>query len=626
MKKSVAITSGVIIVGAGAWLGATWYTGKRIEEQTHQYLAQANEKLVNALPGVGIRIEQDRYERGFFNSQARYTITFTTEKTEEEKTPVTIAVASRIEHGPFPGGALKRGKWLPQLAFVHSELENNELLKPVFDMAQGKPLLWSDTVVSYNGQADGEGGVAALSLKDDNGSFSFSGATVRSHYDHRSQSVKGRIEADAFVLDVHEDDEPVKASVNGIGVDIDSRMGKFGLSIGTSGMLVKSLEVTSPSLESALRVENLGYAMDITEDDTFVGGKAVYKIGKVSLGKDDFGGGELALSVAHLDGQTLKAFSETYGQMMRGLMAAGEPDDGLKDEQIGSLIENGRKLLAGNPSIGIDQLVWRNAAGESRFGLKVDLTKPQGDASNGDDFIQGGVDFLQKAIKRIDASLQISKPMAAALTEQILRLRGAEDAKREAEESIQGMAGMAEMMNLGRNDGDNIVSKFSYADGRGELNGKEVPVKEWLAELASAGGGMDADEAESVIVDELDPEMVAGIIDSAGYDYGYDENKKVFTLDAEELSPTEITVALVCAPDCGTLRLTAVYGDQQAPSAAAIKQWNASEFGRASLNKRGKAVLQYDIDVSEGMALDTVQSLLQTFLSVADDFPNAPEE
>ncbi len=623
MKKSVAITAGVIIVAAGAWLGATWYTGKRIEAQTQQYLAQANEKLANALPGVGIRIEQDRYARGFFGSQARYTITFTTEQTEEEKTPVTVAVASRIEHGPFPGGALKRGKWLPQLAFVHSELENSELLKPVFDMAQGKPLLWSDAVVSYNGQADGEGGVAALSLKDNEGAFSFSGATVRSRYDHRDQNIKGRIEADAFVLDIHEDDEPVKASVKDIGVDIDSRMGKFGLSVGTSDMLIKSLEVSSPNLESPLRVDNLGYAMDITENDSVVGGKAVYRIGKVSLGKEDFGGGELALSAAHLNGQSLKAFTETYRQMMQDLMAGNEADDGLKDEQIGALIESGGKLLAGNPSIAIDQLVWRNAAGESRFDLKVDLSKPQGD-----DFIQSGADFLQKALKRIDANLQVSKPMAAALAEQILRLRGAsaEDAKREAQESIQALAGMAEMMNLGRNDGDNLVSKFSYADGRGELNGKEVPVKEWLAELA--GGGMDEDEAESAIVDELDPEMVAGIIDSAGYDYGYDESKKVFTLDAEELSPTEITVTLVCAPACDTLRMAAVYGDQPAPSAAAIKQWNteSGEFGRASLNKQGKAVLQYDVDVYEGVALGTLQALLQRFLSVADDFPRARAE
>ncbi|OZI71738.1 DUF945 family protein [Bordetella genomosp. 12] len=628
MKKSVAITSGVIIVAVGAWLGATWYTGKRIEAQTHQYLAQANDKLAAAVPGVGIRIEQDRYERGFFHSQARYTITFTTEKTEEDNKPLTIAVVSDIEHGPFPAGALKRGKWLPQLAFVHSQLDNNDVVKPFFDMAQGKPPLWSDTILSYDGKADGTGGVAALSFKDDRGAFHFSGATVHSVYDNHDQSVKGRIEADELKLDVVEDGDQVHARISGVGMDIDSHMGKFGLSVGTSALLVKTLEVSSPGLGSTLTLDNLGYALDISEDDTFVAGKAVYKVGKLAVGKDDFGGGELALSVAHLDGQTMKVFSDTYKQMVRGLMAGRGTDEGLRDEQIASLMENGGKLLAAKPSLAIDQLVWRNSAGESRFSLKLDLAKPQSEA--GDDFIQSGAEFVQKAIKRIDANLLISKPMAIALTEQFLRLRGAdaESAKQEAEENIQAVAGMAEMMNLGRNDGDNIVSKFNYADGRGELNGKEVPVKEWLADLANAGGDTMDDDDESPVVDELDAETVADIIDAAGYEYGYNEDKKIFTVLAEELSPTDITVALICAPDCDKLRLTAVYGDQPPPSAAVIKQWNAeySSFGQASLNKRGKAMLQYEVDVSEGMSLDTIQMFLETFLAVADDFPQPPDD
>ncbi|EWM48264.1 hypothetical protein D556_0500 [Bordetella holmesii 41130] len=349
------------------------------------------------------------------------------------------------------------------------------------------------------------------------------------------------------------------------------------------------------------------------------------------MAKEDFGGGELALSVAHLDGPTMKIFSDTYKQMARGLMAGRGTDEGLRDEQIGSLIENGGKLLAAKPSLAVDQFVWRNAAGESRFSLKLDLTKPQSDAGTGEDFIQSGAEFLQKAIKRIDASLQISKPMAVALGAQILQLRGADaaEARNEAEENIQAVAGMAEMMNLGRNDGDNIVSTFSYADGRGELNGKEVPVKEWLAELANAGGAaMDEDESESPIVDELDAETVADIIDAAGYEYGYDEGKKVFTVLAEELSPTDITVALLCEPDCDKLRMTAVYGDQTPPTAAVIKHWNAeyAEFGQASLNKQGKAVLQYDVDVSEGLSLDMIQMFLEGFLAVADDFPEPPDE
>ena len=72
MKKSVAITLGVVIVGAGSWVGATWYTGKRIEEDAQRHLAQANEKLAKITPLFGLRIDQLKYERGLFSTQARY--------------------------------------------------------------------------------------------------------------------------------------------------------------------------------------------------------------------------------------------------------------------------------------------------------------------------------------------------------------------------------------------------------------------------------------------------------------------------------------------------------------------------------------------------------------------------
>ena len=114
MKKSVAITLGVVIVGAGSWVGATWYTGKRIEESSQRRLAEVNEKLAKVTPLFGLRIDQIKYERGLFSTQARYGLSLLkNDKSLDVLPDGMIEFDATIEHGPFPKGALARGALAP---------------------------------------------------------------------------------------------------------------------------------------------------------------------------------------------------------------------------------------------------------------------------------------------------------------------------------------------------------------------------------------------------------------------------------------------------------------------------------------------------------------------------------
>lgn len=620
MKKSVAITTGVVIVGAGAWLGATWYTGQRIEQQSQQYLAQANEQLARAIPGFQLRLEQESYERGFFSSKSRYTLVFGKKGDDEEQ--IRVSFKNDIGHGPFPGGAISRGYLMPKLAYVHSELESSELLKPLFEMSQGKAPLWSDAIISYDGQANTEGGIAPLSYKNDDASFTFSGATLDSVYDHRKQAVKGSLTAKELLVQDADQDSPVNLRMAGMEVNLDNRMGKFGLSVGTTGMLIKSIEVSDSENDRFVKLDKLGYSVAVSEDDTMVNALATYSLEKLRIAEDDFGSGEIAVSIKRLDGPALKALTETYQQLMRQALGS-EPSTGMQQADIEAVLANGQKVLTGNPVIAIDKLVWRNAAGDSLLTADVEFTKPVNEDGTPISLIEDHKQFAIKAIKRINADLRLSKPMVATMAEQVLRLRGmpAEQAKQEADEQVQTMAGLAEMMNAGKNDGDNIVSKFSYVDGRGELNGKEVPVAEMLAELVSSGGGMD-DEDEMMYIESFDDESLAYLLDSTGYEYALDASGRMFTLDADDLPPTEIKGTLVCDPDCTVLRMTAVYGDQKAPSAARLKEWNEEygEFAPASITKKGVAELHFEVDASQILDLETIESLLQAFLGTTDEF------
>ena len=179
MKKSVAITLAVVIVGAGSWVGATWYTGKRIEESTQQRLAEANEKLAKLTPLFGLRIDQIKYERGLFSTQARYGLSFVkNDKTPDDMPAGMIEFDTRIEHGPFPKSALARGAIAPKLAFVHAELAKTDNVKPVFELTKDVSPLVSDAVVSFGGHTASTARIAPVKVVHDGNSVDFSGMEI----------------------------------------------------------------------------------------------------------------------------------------------------------------------------------------------------------------------------------------------------------------------------------------------------------------------------------------------------------------------------------------------------------------------------------------------------------------
>ena len=127
-------------MGAGSWVGATWYTGKRIEESSQRRLAEVNEKLAKVTPLFGLRIDQIKYERGLFSTQARYGLSLLkNDKSLDVLPDGMIEFDATIEHGPFPKGALARGALAPKLAYVQAAMAKTDLVKPVFELTRTWP-------------------------------------------------------------------------------------------------------------------------------------------------------------------------------------------------------------------------------------------------------------------------------------------------------------------------------------------------------------------------------------------------------------------------------------------------------------------------------------------------------
>ncbi|CAB3677699.1 DUF945 family protein [Achromobacter piechaudii] len=648
MKKSVAITLGVVIVGAGSWVGATWYTGKRIEESSQRHLAEANEKLAKLTPLFGLRIDQLKYDRSLFSTQARYGLSLVKNDKSPDAMPAgMIEFDAVIEHGPFPKTALSRGALAPKLAFVHAEVAKTDNLKEVFALTKDVSPLISDAMVSYSGTTTSTSKIAPVSTSLQGNTIDFSGMQITGSFDRELQGVTAQGVMDKLAIDGTKSNDPVVMAITGLTMDVNSHMGKFGVSMGDSGLKIKRIDVTRKQDDVKLSLDNFSYGVKLSEDDKSINVQAAYQTGDITVNDVALGNGQAVIKLAKLDGQAVKQLSDTYNQLMRQYMAQTE-DEGLKDEQFQTMLDSAGKLLAGNPSFSIDPISWKTAKGESKLNFTLDLANPP-DAKN-----LTPQEIAAKAIKRIDATLIISKPMVQDLVAQYaVKKEGLtpEKAAEDADQTVRQMSGMAEMFNVGKNDGDNIVGKFTYADGMGNLNGKEIPADELFSGLLGAAGmgsmGDDADEpmpgmgqeepaegatpAATGVMQDFSLDTVSSLLDDMGITANKQDGDEgpVLVLDPGTTGASDLRLEFLCndfTEKCLDLVMTATYKTKKPMSLKAINSWNQEyRWTRAYLDNNNQAVLQMDMNAEGGIGKDNLQILLNTFISIAEDFNAAAQ-
>ncbi len=648
MKKSVAITLGVVIVGAGSWVGATWYTGKRIEESSQRHLAEANEKLAKLTPLFGLRIDQLKYDRSLFSTQARYGLSLVKNDKSPDAMPAgMIEFDAVIEHGPFPKTALSRGALAPKLAFVHAEVAKTDNLKEVFALTKDVSPLISDAMVSYSGTTTSTSKIAPVSTSLQGNTIDFSGMQITGSFDRELQGVTAQGVMDKLAIDGTKSNDPVVMAITGLTMDVNSHMGKFGVSMGDSGLKIKRIDVTRKQDDVKLSLDNFSYGVKLSEDDKSINVQAAYQTGDITVNDVALGNGQAVIKLAKLDGQAVKQLSDTYNQLMRQYMAQTE-DEGLKDEQFQTMLDSAGKLLAGNPSFSIDPISWKTAKGESKLNFTLDLANPP-DAKN-----LTPQEIAAKAIKRIDATLIISKPMVQDLVAQYaVKKEGLtpEKAAEDADQTVRQMSGMAEMFNVGKNDGDNIVGKFTYADGMGNLNGKEIPADELFSGLLGAAGmgsmGDDADEpmpgmvqeepaegatpAATGVMQDFSLDTVSSLLDDMGITANKQDGDEgpVLVLDPGTTGASDLRLEFLCndfTEKCLDLVMTATYKTKKPMSLKAINSWNQEyRWTRAYLDNNNQAVLQMDMNAEGGIGKDNLQILLNTFISIAEDFNSAAQ-
>lgn len=585
MKKAVGITAGVIVIAVAGWLGTTWYTGKRIEAEAPAQLTQLNEELAKILghTGFGVAVEQMSYERHFFNSDVRYGIKLTAVPGDEEPPKQRVEIVAHVEHGPFAKSALARGQWAPKLAFIHSEVASTDDLKPVFELTKGVSPLVAETVVSYNGDTDGSATIAPFEFTKDGQSVKFSGATSEGKYLRATKQSIGTVNVAQLAIRALEDEELVNAQLNGISMDIDTRMGQFDFSIGKSSAKIDTVNIevqqqttdaataagdqpaqenadpsasTEPGAEQSaepgtgqgteqgteqsteqgiedqasaagdktrIELKDLGYTVDLTESGPNLAITAGYQIGNIMVNGSDFGKGNATIKADKIDGKAASALSKIYNEMLNDIaeQKAEEADSAKADARFIEVTNQVIQLLAADPTLRVDPFVWQTAKGESNLKLAIDLTKPDS-LVPGQELPSNYEQLLQEAIKLIDLKVNVSKPMLQDLATRYMERQGIEAtmAAEQAADQINSMTAMAEMFGIAKVEDANIVTTFHYADRKAQLNGEEIPADELFGTLLGSVADAAGDaEEENTLLSTLDPSNIAATIEEAGYAY-----------------------------------------------------------------------------------------------------------
>ena len=72
-------------------------------------------------------------------------------------------------------------------------------------------------------------------------------------------------------------------ALSGLSIDVNTLMGKFGLSIGDSGVQVKHIDMVKPQDELKIALDDFGYTVKLTEDDKNIAMQAAYKLGGLTV-------------------------------------------------------------------------------------------------------------------------------------------------------------------------------------------------------------------------------------------------------------------------------------------------------------------------------------------------------
>lgn len=485
MKKT-KVAVGVIVALGVIWTGAAWFTGKQLESHMDEMLQNANSQINAYAPNSRLTLSYQDYQRGVFSSKTKLVIQASSQTEDNPllKPGQSIVLNETIDHGPFPFAQLKHGNLIPSMASVHTELENTDAVKKLFELTQGKSLITADTRVGYSGATD-----TALNLlpvgysnAQTGDRLATNGGTLNVSADSKGDkvSLQGDFSSIA-VTSKNQLQQPVLFTLNGLKLGGDTHLSPEGVRVGDQTITLDKLDASINGQEG-LTLEKLDGKSSFDNKDGKIGGQIDYQVDKISLQKQPFGEAKLAMKFAQFDAQAVKTFSDQYNAQMQDLLnQPGVVDDPIRYQaSVQTILRNNLPiLLKGSPTVSVAPLSWKNDKGESTFNLNVGFNDPA--TVTGEPQSLGAA--VDRVLKTLDGKLSINMPMATDVMRHVGLAEGyqGDDAQKLADQQVKGLAAMGQMFRLTQQQDDNIITSLQYANGQVTMNGDKMTLEQFLS-------------------------------------------------------------------------------------------------------------------------------------------------
>jgi uncharacterized protein YdgA (DUF945 family) len=248
MKKT-QVAVGVIVALGVIWTGAAWFTGKQLESHMDEMLQNANAQLNAYAPNSRLTLSYQDYQRGVFSSKTKLVVQASSQTNDNPllKPGQSIVLNETIDHGPFPFAQLKRGSLIPSMASVHTELENTDAVKKLFELTNGKSLVNADTRVGYSGATNTDLNLLAVDYNNPQTGdrLATNGGTLNISADSKGDKVS--LDGDFSSIAVTSKNQvelPVLFTLNGLKLSGDTHLSPEGVRVGDQSISLDKLDAS----------------------------------------------------------------------------------------------------------------------------------------------------------------------------------------------------------------------------------------------------------------------------------------------------------------------------------------------------------------------------------------------
>ena len=466
MRKTTGILVAVVAVAA-VYTGASWYVGQEAQKTIEQAVADANQHLGSAMVPQssqdGVVLAVAEYRRGIFASDIVYSL-----RTQDDSGKEYL-LSDHLQHGPFPAAAVLAGNLVPMMALSQARLLPSAATQAWFDSRNGESPITGRTEVRFGGKAVSDWVFEPLAVAQQGEVLKFSGGHINATLDN--DFADSKITGEFGQLDYSMGPGTERAVIDDVRFEYETVSTRDELRMqSTTRLAGLSLDLLDAG---SLAFHDVTMAVSSERKGDLGGGTVRYDFAKVLSNGVDLGSVSVGANGRDFSMPALSELAAVYDQ----LNAQHGPQEQwqLSPAEAALLQQKLVGLLAGNPTLAVDPLIWKNDRGESQATLVVTLSQPApADAPIPLDAL------VQQAVRTLDLELRIEKPMLMRTLEQLQGDEQDPEATVMAAALFDEYASRLQTAGLATVADGASTAKISYSDGRVDANGRQMSLQEFI--------------------------------------------------------------------------------------------------------------------------------------------------